>query len=46
MDFAAEMLGGQAVAELVDDLHDGQADPEAGMMVHQLKKLWKSGSLS
>ena len=29
MDFAAVVLGGQAVAELVDDLDDGQAEPEA-----------------
>ena len=29
VDFAAVVLGGQPVAELVNDLHDGQADPEA-----------------
>ena len=28
VDLAAEVLGGQAVAELVDDLDDGQAAPE------------------
>ena len=29
VDLAAVVLGGEAVAELVDDLHDRQADPEA-----------------
>ena len=45
MDLAAEMLGGQPVAELVDDLHDARQTQKL-MIVHQLKKLWKSGSLS